>query len=226
MLRRLDLAAIARTDTAVAASLAAWDFRHDPDGIAPAAFDQWWRLLYRAVWKDEFGGDSLRYQWPSKDRTRRLILEEPGEDWFDDITTPARETLDHLVNRTFNEACAALRSLDRSPTWSAYRPVHIRHLARLDAFSRLGIGTGGCADCVNALKTTHGPSWRMVVALGRLGPKAYGIYPGGQSGNPGSARYDEFIGDWAEGRMHELLYLSDLRDRTDQAPVRLLLEGK
>jgi penicillin amidase len=226
MLRRLDLAAVSQSDTAVAASLAAWDYRHDPGGLPPAAFDMWWSLLYRAIWKDEFGADSLRYQWPSKDRTRRLILEEPGEEWFDDITTPARETLDQLVNRTFNEACAALRRLGRSPTWSMYRPVQFRHLARLDAFSRLGVEAGGCADCVNALKSTHGPSWRMVVALGRQGPKAYGIYPGGQSGNPGSARYDEFIADWAQGRMHELLYLSDLRDRADQAPVRLLLEGK
>jgi penicillin G amidase len=31
-----------------------------------------------------------------------------------------------------------------------------------------------------------------------------GIYPGGQSGNPGSPRYNNFTADWAEGRLYPL----------------------
>lgn len=30
-------------------------------------------------------------------------------------------------------------------------------------------------------------------------PKAFGVYPGGQSGNPGSRHYDELIDIWARG---------------------------
>ena len=38
----------------------------------------------------------------------------------------------------------------------------------------------------------------MVVELGDE-MSAYGIYPGGQSGNPGSKYYDNFIPIWANG---------------------------
>jgi penicillin amidase len=40
-------------------------------------------------------------------------------------------------------------------------------------------------------------------------PKALGIYPGGQSGNPGSQYYDNFIDDWAIGNYHELLFMQN-----------------
>ena len=40
-------------------------------------------------------------------------------------------------------------------------------------------------------------------------PKALGIYPGGQSGNPGSKYYDNFIEDWAAGNYHSLNFLQN-----------------
>lgn len=46
----------------------------------------------------------------------------------------------------------------------------------------------------------------MVVELGPT-PRGWGIYPGGQSGNPGSREYDIFIDDWVQGKAYELLFL-------------------
>jgi penicillin amidase len=225
MLRRLNRKGLSVQDSAGLLALTRWDYRHRPDLQAPAIFDLWWTLLYRGIWQDEFSGDSVHYKWPSKERTRKLILEESAEDWFDDITTPNRENLGTLVNRTFREACARHRLLGKDVPWSAYRPVQIRHLARLPALGRLGIATGGCSDCVNAVRSTHAPSLRLVVALGRGGPKAYGIYPGGQSGNPGSRRYDDQIDDWAAGRLRPLDFLENLQDRPEIIATRLYLEG-
>ena len=39
-----------------------------------------------------------------------------------------------------------------------------------------------------------------------LTPKteAYGVYPGGQSGNPGSRYYDAFINTWEKGEYYPL----------------------
>ncbi len=34
--------------------------------------------------------------------------------------------------------------------------------------------------------------------------EAYGIYPGGQSGNPGSKYYDTFVNSWADGKYYNL----------------------
>ena len=38
-------------------------------------------------------------------------------------------------------------------------------------------------------------------------PKALGIYPGGQSGNPGSRYYVDFIDKWAAGEYLNLLFM-------------------
>ena len=40
-------------------------------------------------------------------------------------------------------------------------------------------------------------------------PKAIGIYPGGQSGNPGSKHYDDFVDVWASGNYLELLFMQN-----------------
>jgi len=55
----------------------------------------------------------------------------------------------------------------------------------------------------NAFEKTHGPSWRMIVEL-TDDINAYGVYPGGQSGNPGSKYYDDFIDTWAAGKYYRI----------------------
>jgi penicillin amidase len=225
LLDRIAKAPLSPADSAARQDLAAWDYRHGAHQKAPALFDKWWRLLYRSIWQDEFGGDSVRYQWPDKDRTRRMILEEPDVEWFDDISTPARENLAFLAAKSFREACLQTRRGGESLDWAAYRPVRLRHLARIDAFGAPDVEAGGCGDCVNALKTGHGPSWRMVASLEGK-PWGYGIYPGGQSGNPGSPHYGEFIADWAAGRYYKLAFLEGPGAQSGETAYRLSLRGK
>jgi penicillin amidase len=73
-----------------------------------------------------------------------------------------------------------------------------------------GLGTGplfigGGKGIINATGPVNGPSWKMLVELGRQ-PKAMGIYPGGQSGNPASRYYDNFIESWRTGRYKVLTF--------------------
>ncbi|MFW5659271.1 MAG: penicillin acylase family protein, partial [Bacteroidota bacterium] len=100
----------------------------------------------------------------------------------------------------------------------------VRNLTRLAPFTRDSLGVGGCPDCVNATKAHNGPSWRMVVAP-HPDPKrfrAYGIYPGGQSGNPGSPYYDNFVKTWASGELDELLFLRAAKRRKGVVSVTRL----
>jgi penicillin amidase len=46
----------------------------------------------------------------------------------------------------------------------------------------------------------------MVVELGE-DVTAHGIYPGGQSGHPGSRFYDNMVQDWATGNYYRLLFV-------------------
>ena len=93
--------------------------------------------------------------------------------------------------------------------WQHYKGAYVGHLLQsLPAFSRFDIPVGGDRNTVNASDVNHGPSWRMIVEMSSP-PKAYGIYPGGQSGNPGSRYYDNFIDDWAAGHYYDLLFMQD-----------------
>ena len=95
-----------------------------------------------------------------------------------------------------------------------------RHLCRalmlqgLPAFSRFNIPISGGRSIVNAASKNHGPSWRMIVEMSSHHHTALGIYPGGQSGNPGSRYYDNFIDDWAKGgEYHSLTLFTRLNSR-------------
>ncbi len=43
----------------------------------------------------------------------------------------------------------------------------------------------------------------MVISLTQK-TEAYGVYPGGQSGNPCSKYYDNFVDEWAAGKYYTL----------------------
>jgi penicillin amidase len=65
----------------------------------------------------------------------------------------------------------------------------------------------------------EGASWRMVVELGPQ-VRAWGTYPGGQSGNPASPRYADRLDQWTRG---ELAPLSFPLDPSALAPTAELL---
>ena len=68
----------------------------------------------------------------------------------------------------------------------------------------LDIVTSGSKWSPNAIQEKFGPSWRYIVELKPDSIYGVGIYPGGQSGNPGSKFYDNYIHDWSEGKYFNL----------------------
>jgi penicillin amidase len=97
------------------------------------------------------------------------------------------------------------------------------HLARIPAFSRMDIVTGGGGGIVNATTAKTGPSWRMVVALGP-NVQGYGVYPGGQSGNPGSFYYDNLLETWRKGELYELIYMKKPEETNNRIVSKWRLE--
>lgn len=77
----------------------------------------------------------------------------------------------------------------------------------------MDLNVGGYGDAPNAIKGTTGPSWRVVVELGTE-VKAWGIYPGGQSGHPGSRFYDNRILPWMKGEYDELYVMKRPDERS------------
>ena len=86
--------------------------------------------------------------------------------------------------------------------YSDFRGTDIHHIIsseKFDAFSSLAVPTAGSKWAPNAMKKKFGPSWRYIVEMKEDDISAIGIYPGGQSGDPGSPIYDNLIDKWKNG---------------------------
>jgi len=81
-------------------------------------------------------------------------------------------------------------------------------------FAKTGLNMGGSGNIINAMTHNHGPSWRMIVHLSTV-TEAYGVFPGGQSGNPGSKYYDNFVDTWTKGEYYPL-WVMKKSDAIDQ----------
>ena len=208
-------------------AVAGWNRQNSPDAIGATIFTLWWQYFSNRLW-DEFDASQPKpLRIPSRDRTVRLLLTEPQSQWIDNRKTPQKETLADLVTQSFRataDTLAAKRGpLGENWQWAAYKSTRINHLSRgIPAFSRYDLPIGGGSGIVNATTGANGPSWRMVVALGPS-PRAYGLYPGGQSGNPGSFYYDNMVDIWARGELPELVFLRRPDDKNAKITGRWIM---
>jgi penicillin amidase len=149
-------------------------------------------------------------RYPSRDRNVQLLLNEPNAVWWDNVKTAKKETRGDLVNSSFKFAIDSLQRkfgpIDSDWAWANLKKTHVPHLAKVAGFGSKFLYNGGSKTSVNATSESNGPSWRMIVALGKE-VKAYGVFPGGESGNPGSHYYDDMIDTWSEGKLNELVYM-------------------
>ena len=178
-----------------------WDFYADPNQKGPTLFYVWWRKTYDQIWKefDEIKGPVVR---PSYYQTVWFLKNEADGDVFDLKNTSEREGASDHVKNGFKELLSEMKDWEENEgdfAWANYKKTTIQHLVpQFTSFSQANVYTGGGAGMLNATSSRHGASWRMVVELGEE-VNAFGIYPGGQSGNPGSKYYNNFIGKWANG---------------------------
>ncbi len=166
----------------------------------------WWSQFYKDIWQDEFPKSNV---YPLAERTMQLLLTDSTSQYYDDRTTLQKETLRDIVQRAFRETTDSLNKLKATTglEWYKVKNTSLTHLAKIPAFSYTQLKTGGWGNTINAMKQNHGPSWRMIVEMDK-DVKAYAVYPGGQSGNPGSRHYGDFIDYWVEGKYYELKFLA------------------
>ncbi len=195
------------------ALLEAWDYRFERDDLAPELFVRWWESYYRQVFDELIGWqDSLPVLMPTNQRLVELSRDLPADPIFDLAGTPEPEQARDIATQTFEDLVQAW-STDRASFrgWSDYKGTTIQHLAGIPAFSRQQLPVGGYKEALNAISKQHGPSWRMVVDLGPE-LRAWGVFPGGQSGNPGSPFYDISVDPWVAGKYYRLVFLATAGD--------------
>ncbi len=182
-----------------------WDLRNDVGSAGATVFFNVWKEFEELVFADEYAKAPANVERPLESTLLEAVLKDSAWKFLDDISTPQKETLADDITAALKKATVSIKEADAAGklAWEKFKGTHIDHLAKLPAFSRANLPIGGGTHIINATKETHGPSWRMVIHLTQQ-TEAYGVYPGGQSGNPGSKFYDNFIDKWAAGAYYTL----------------------
>lgn len=206
-----------------------WNKRFDANEVGATIYDSWWWNFYAAVWENKFGEHGGKYKWPNRDVTERLMYQEPNSVWFDDKRTTQKETLTDIVNQTYKATVDTLEKhygkISTKWQWGTTHPFEVGHLAHLPGFGSGGFAANGAGGVINATSDDHGPSWRMVVQMGPQ-VKGYGVFPGGESGNPGSYFYSDMLKTWQDGKLNELLFLKSADEKSEKVKSTLTLSGK
>jgi penicillin amidase len=182
-----------------------WNYNNEAQSIAATFFQIAWRALKDTVYNDEYAMAPPFTQKPYRSTLLEAMLKDTAYLFVDDIHTSKKETLQEITMAAFKKAvlkCDEL-AMENKLQWGYYKDTRISHLLKLPSFSVSELFIGGGEDVLNASQSDHGPSWKMIVSL-TPETEAYGIYPGGQEGNPGSYYYDNAINSWAEGKYYKL----------------------
>jgi penicillin G amidase len=183
-----------------ARELASWDGGMRADSKAAALFAAWWRQLPRAIFEDE-----LASEW----NTGRVLLDEAlttKSPALDDKRTPKVETAVDLSARAMQDA----KSIANGRTWGEACTLLVKHpLARVKVLDRWlhlnrgplpGFGDPGTLNAnwfgyheeSKSFRSAIGASMRFVLDWSDV--DAFTLTGAlGQSGNPFSPHYDDFL---------------------------------
>lgn len=210
-LAALDSASLRKDELKAYGILKSWDYFNNIDSQGASFYEAWWQNLIVLTW-DEMSNADVSLQRPTMYNTIKLLSEKPDFQFFDIQQTPEKETATEIIRKSFSLAVQDITKWqtdqNKPPAWADYKDTYVQHLARLEPLG-VHVQHGGTGSAVNASTRTHGPSWRMIVSLDKSGAHAQATYPGGQSGNPGSAHYNDLLTAWSTGKYYTLLFVND-----------------
>ena len=217
-------------------ALVRWNGAYKADTVAPVLFQQFTAELLRAALKDELG----EAQFENLRRTRALdhalprLMADADSPWWDDRSTPQRETQTDIVRRAWKATVAHLQATlgPDSGTWrwdAVHTLTHEHPLGRQKPLDRIfNVGPfpvpGGHEVPNNFAQrngsgpwpVVYGPSTRRLIDFARP-QEALGVNPVGQSGVWPDAHYADQAALLAQGGYR--------REWLDEADVRAHSNG-
>ncbi len=209
------------------ALLRAWDGAMDRERLEPLIFMTWLRNLNQALYGDELGPLSEHFAGLHPRVVVSMLKENRA--WCDDVTTKdISEGCDEVLKRSLQTALIELSAAygaDRA-LWrwgDAHRAIFPHPLlSRIPLLKEIfdisletdggnytvnrGASYGGLIDDEsreNPFDHRHGPGFRAVYDLAELENSRFMISTG-QSGNPLSVHYDNFVKRWRDGEFISL----------------------
>jgi penicillin amidase len=193
-----------------------WNFTMKKDMEAPSVWWFWVASFYNMTFIKKFKELGIeRAKLPYLENILYLALNEPNSTWFNgNFYLTASQALVNAVKYLKNK-------YGNDWTWGKIHRVYFKHLSGLEALSLGPYEEDGGDDTLMAAGmplfggfVTHGPSWRMIVVMSQK-PQGYGVYPGGQSENPVSNHYGDFVDYWLSYKYYKLNLANSPSEVTD-----------
>lgn len=216
-----------------------WDYLFDVDSPQAALYAYFWSYLISNTIDDEFLGTRSASGTQNEWRLAYLLMQDPENHWWDDITTPdVTETRDDIVIRSLQEAHdATVEALgaDRDGwSWGGLHtitfvsnPLGLSGIGSVEAMVNRGpFPVGGSNNAVNAVSwrafnfaASSGPSERVIYDLSDW-DNSLSMHTTGQSGHPASQHYANMIDPWLNVEYRPMLWS---RERVEAAAVDTLI---
>jgi len=219
-----------------------WDGDLAEDSVAACIYEVWTKHIALAVLSDRLGPELLDHFWGRRQWTNQFqyqvlpsILEFPTAMWFGADGTAARDdVLRAALDGAVAELTATLGDDMTAWRWGALHKVRfpgplaiIPDLA--EVFTGGVVETGGDEQTVRQSMWEPGagydaviiPSWRQIIDLSDI-DASVGIHTTGQSGNPASPHYRDFVQPWAKGEYHPLPFS---REKVEEHAASILVLG-
>ncbi|CAG0927430.1 Penicillin acylase 2 proenzyme [Thermoflexales bacterium] len=208
-----------------------WDLYFERDRAGASIYERWYVNLIQNTIADELGKDlSGRYLAGQYERHGNQhvpmmvdsVMPDLNNHWFDDTTTPERETRDDIIRRSFSEAVQWLSdNYGKDPQgwiWGRLHTLQFGHVtfgnvAPLNLiFNGPKISVPGDHFSVNSASfnwnapfaVIHSVSQRMIVDLGAF-ENSVSIHTTGQSERLLHPHREDFVQLWANVQYHPML---------------------
>jgi penicillin amidase len=210
--------------------LRSWDLRMNKDSVATTIFQVWYQKFVQNAIGDKLGKD-LYEQYLTRPLGLNFhhfiaipaLLEYHDSYWFSSSSGSNLESRDRLCLLSLQQAIDELSAVV-GPDMSAWRwgKVHIatfRHplsvIPPLDQVLNAGTAElGGDRTTVNLASFDYNawprevvgiPSYRQIIDMSDFS-RSLSMHAPGQSGQPASEHYGDFVTPWAEVRYHPMLF--------------------
>ena len=201
-----------------------WDYNYTASSMAATSYEALFKKIYELTFDEILmHQDTMDILYPEDWRMVDLISRDTNSMIFDLISTPEKkEDRRAIVLSAFDKISTGEQAAKNNIPWGSHKPLNINHYTRLPALSVRGLSVDGTTDAINAVGESYGPSWRMIIDMaGGEKTKAYGVYPGGQSGNPLSPYYKNMVATWSDHKYNELNHSSNPEKITKTKTIKI-----
>ncbi len=206
--------------------LAGWDKQADLDSAPAALFMTIWQNLVDNTFQDDLPDN---YHIGVESRAKeiiRLLLDDPGNSWWDDVRTEDIESRDEILRLTFEESYRQMVNAQgkdlSSWNWGSLHTITFQNQFMNSfpiikkAFNQGPFPASGGNEIINATGWNPAdpfaidwlPSMRMVVDLNDLS-NSISIHTTGQSGHAYHPHYIDMADLWRRFYYHPMLWTID-----------------